>query len=103
MFASRPFHRFVQRIARSMSSPRRTLRRRRSVPSYFAAEVQRLETRQLLSGVLTDTTQATPIGVLTGANTGNAVLATFSDSIPQGGLNATLNPTGPVSPTVTPH
>ncbi len=57
-------------------------------------ETQALEARELLSGVLTDTTPVTVVNAAAGINTGNIVLATFKDAIPPGGLTSTFSVPG---------
>jgi hypothetical protein len=86
-------HSFLHRIERHGWWKARARRQTaRVIP--VAAEIQLLETRQLLSSVLADTTPVTTRVVLEGASTGNVVLAAFTDANPAGGAFTTLNPPG---------
>lgn len=80
---------------RIQPTPRRP--RPRQAPrtaGFIAAEIQVLEARDLLSGVLTDTTPVTTIHAVEGISTGNVVLATFTDAIPAAGLTTILDVPG---------
>src|SRR5579872_551598 len=81
--------------------PRRPRPRKHARTDFcVAAEIQLLESREMLSGVLTDTTPVATTTAIEGNSTGNIVLATFSDAVPPGGLTTTFAVPGASSTTV---
>src|SRR5258707_13821795 len=95
MFLKSWLSNFRCRIQRRTRRPR--TRRQSARSSCVTAQVQVLETRDLLSGVLTNTMPTVSLKVLEGAPTGNVVLATFTDGDPsaaQSGFTLNVNAGG---------
>ncbi len=92
----------AQNSVRRSPGPRRRCRPIGVAASVVIAEVQQLEARELLSGVLADVTPITTPVALEGTSTGNVVLATFTDATSPAGGFTTLNPPGAYQGKATP-